>query len=240
MHIGQAVYCIPISCVGRGVGMRRSLHRPFRPRHRFPVAATPVVLTLFATAVFFIRLSARLKPLVETIAVSNAVNHISLAISDAAAESLLSNTVGYSGFVDVATDANGRVSSLSIKAAESSEFKARFISCLCRHLELIEAQDLAVPLGNLSGILWFSALGPDIRVMVRSIGDVSAEYENEFTGVGVNQTRHAVYLRVSVTIQLMIPGDIIPVTAEERVCIAETVIVGEVPDSYLNLQDGDN
>ena len=105
---------------------------------------------------------------------------------------------------------------------------------------MIESQDFYIPMGNLSGVLWLSALGPDVRVLVRSVGDVSADYENEFSDVGINQTRHAIYLKVSVTIQLMIPGRIIPVTAEDRVCVAETVIVGEVPSTYLNLPDGDN
>jgi hypothetical protein len=81
-------------------------------------------------------------------------------------------------------------------------------------------------------------VGPNIRVSVHSVGDVSVVFDNEFTSAGVNQTRHAVYLNVSVTIYLLIPGEIIPVSAEERVCIAEMVIVGEVPDTYLNLQDG--
>ena len=97
---------------------------------------------------------------------------------------------------------------------------------------------LAIPLGNLTGIVLFSALGPSVRVRVQSVGDVKTAYENEFTSAGVNQTKHSIYLNTEVTVYLLIPGEIIPVTVQERVCVAETIIVGDVPDTYLNLKDG--
>ena len=220
--------------------MRRYLRRPFRPCYRFPVIVPPVLITFLVAVVMFSRLSARLEPLIETLAVSNAVNQISTSVSSAAAEAMFETQLNYDNFVDLNTDSDGQVTSLSFQPIAGTRFKQTFISLLCRQLEAIESQDLAVPVGNLTGTLWLSALGPDVRVLVRSIGDVTAEYEHEFTSVGVNQTRHAVYLKVAVVIQLMIPGKIIPVAAEERVCIAETVIVGDVPNTYLNLQDGDN
>ena len=220
--------------------MRRVPHRPFRVQRHLSSAVIPVFSTLILTAMILAWISSQFRPLVETITVSNAINQITLAVGNSAADSLLSLNMDYSGFVDIVTNTDGEVTSLSMKVAEGNEYKREFINCLYSRLGEIERHDLTVPVGNLTGILWLSALGPDIRVAVRSVGDISVDYANEFTSVGINQTRHAVYLCVTVAIQLMIPGEIIPVIAEEKVCIAETVIVGEVPGTYLNLQDGDN
>lgn len=218
--------------------MPKYLRRSFRPHRRLPQAVLPLVATAVLSVAFFVRLSLRLSPLVETMATSKAVNEISVLISSVAEDCLVTERMGYQDFVDVETDRSGRITSLSFRAAEGSRFKAELVSRLSEQLDEIDTSTLSVPVGNLTDMILFSALGPDVRVSVRSIGDVTAAYEHEFTDAGVNQTRHAIFLNVSVTVYLMIPGEMIPVTSEERVCIAETIIVGEVPDAYLNLQDG--
>lgn len=181
-----------------------------------------------------------MKPLIETMAVSKTVNLISLAISEETDNSLAAEDLNYPDFVSMESGENGRVTSLSFKVSEGMRFKRLVTARLVDRLETIDPDELAIPLGNLTGVLLLSALGPSIRVRLQSVGDVKTEYEDEFTAAGVNQTKHAIYLKVEVTVYLLIPGEIIPVSMEERVCIAETIIVGEVPDTYLNVQDGAN
>lgn len=217
--------------------MRR---RPLRIRSRLPSAVLPLIFAAAISFGFFHFLSARVEPLIETMAVSKAVNQISLAISEETDNSLAENQLTYQDFVDVQTGSSGQVTSLSFRTAENTRFKRLVVERLIARLENIDPEQLSVPLGNLTGILFLSAAGPSVRVRVQSIGDVTAEFRNEFTSAGVNQTRHSVYLDLSVTIYLLIPGEIIPVEVAEQVCVAETVIVGQVPDTYLNLQDGVN
>lgn len=214
--------------------------RPLRFRGRAPSALLPLILAAALSFGFFRFLSARLEPLIETMAVSKATNLISLAVSEVTDSSLAECRLTYQDFVDVQTGSSGQVTSLSFRAAENTRFKRLVVEGLVERLENIDPELLSVPLGNLTGILFLSAVGPSVRIKVQSIGDVAAEYRNEFTSAGVNQTRHSVYLDLSVTIYLLIPGEIIPVKVAEQVCVAETVIVGQVPDTYLNLQDGVN
>ncbi|MDE6280627.1 MAG: sporulation protein YunB, partial [Oscillospiraceae bacterium] len=77
-----------------------------------------------------------------------------------------------------------------------------------------------------------------VRVRVDSVGEVIADYTNSFTSAGVNQTLHRVCLDITATIYLFLPGEVLPVTVSSSVCVAETVIVGETPDTYLNLDKG--
>ena len=181
-----------------------------------------------------------MKPLIETMAISKTVNLISLAISEETDDSLADEELTYPDFVSMESGERGQVTSLSFKVSEGTRFKRLVTARLVERLETIHPDELAIPLGNLTGVLLLSALGPSVRVRLHSVGDVKTEYENEFTAAGVNQTKHGIYLRIEVTVYLLIPGEIIPVSVEERVCVAETIIVGEVPDTYLNLQDGEN
>lgn len=214
--------------------------RPFRARRRLPSALLPLLLAAAISAGFFRFLSSQLEPMIKTMAVSKAVNLISLAVSEETDYALAQEQLNYHDFVEMANGASGQVTSLSIKTAEGASFKRLVTQRLVRRLEDVDSNVLDVPLGNLTGVLLLSALGPSVRVRIHSVGDITAVYENEFTSAGVNQTKHSVYLNVSVTVHLLIPGEIIPVTAEDRVCVAETIIVGQVPDTYLNIQDGAN
>ena len=77
-----------------------------------------------------------------------------------------------------------------------------------------------------------------MRVRVDSVGDIAAEYVNTFDAAGVNQTVHRVCLEITATMRLFLPGKILPVSVSSSVCVAETVIVGETPATYLNREKG--
>lgn len=220
--------------------LRYPRRRFVRARRAVPPALLPLLLAAAASIAFFQAVSSRLKPQIETLAVSRTVNLISLAIAEEADRSLTEERLSYDDFISTQTDPDGQVTMLSFRTAESTRFRRLLTERMAARLESIDPDALAIPLGNLTGVVLFSALGPSVRVRVQSVGDVRTAYEQEFVAAGVNQTRHSVYLRVEVTVYLLIPGEIIPVTAQERVCVAETIIVGDVPDTYLNLKDGAN
>ena len=200
----------------------------------------PLLLAAAVSIGFFQCISSRLKPLIETMAVSKTVNLISLAISEETDNSLAEEMLSYPDFVTLETNQDGQVTMLSFRTAENTRFKRLMTERLIARLESIDPNVLSIPLGNLTGVVLFSALGPSIRVRVQSVGDIKTAYENEFTAAGVNQTKHSVYLKTEATVYLLIPGEIIPVTVQERVCVAETIIVGDVPDTYLNFKNGAN
>ncbi len=210
----------------------------FRVRRRLPSFVVPLFLTFVFSIGLFQYISAQLSPVIRTMAESKVKNLISQITAAAVDESLSAEQMTYKDFVIADLGPSGQVVSLSFRTADSAVFKRRVIESLISKLELIRPDELSIPVGTLSGALLFSALGPSVRVRVQSLGDVSAEYRNEFTSAGVNQTRHSVYLDVFITVYLLIPGEIVSVSSCERICVAETIIVGEVPDTYLNFKNG--
>ena len=201
-----------------------------------------VVLPVLAALVLAWRilhtLNGRLRPVLEAAASSRATNLMTQAIDIAVDNCLQENDMNYADFVTMETDSAGRVTSLTSNTAANSRFKRQVVEAVTRQLSTLDSDALGVPLGTLTDQPLLAGAGPSERVKVDSVGEVTADYANSFTSAGVNQTLHRVCLDITATIYLFLPGDVLPVTVASSVCVAETVIVGETPDTYLNLEKG--
>lgn len=201
-------------------------------------AALPVGLALVLALLLLGGLNGRLQPLLKAAALSRATNLMTQAIDAAVDNCLQENNLNYADFVTVETDAAGKVTSLTSNTAANSRFKRQVVDAVVRQLSAIDSADLGVPLGSLTEHPLLSGVGPCVRVKVDSVGDVTAGYVNTFDAAGVNQTVHRVCLEIKATMRLFLPGEILPVSVSSSVCVAETVIVGETPDTYLNMEKG--
>lgn len=198
----------------------------------------PVLAALMTASLFLHGMNKRLRPVLEAKASSQATNLIMQAIDAAVDNCLLENDMSYGDFVTIATDSSGKVTSLTSNTVANSRFKRQVVEAVTRQLGALDSDSLGVPLGSLTGQPLLSGTGPVVRVKVDSVGDVTADYANSFTSAGVNQTLHRICLEITATVQLFLPGEILPVSVSSSVCVAETVIVGETPDTYLNLEKG--
>ncbi len=207
-------------------------------RDRRLTAALPVLAALALSGVVLGTVNRRLGPVLEAKASSQATNLMTQAIDTAVDNCLQENGMSYGDFVTITTDGLGKVTALTSNTAANSRFKRQVVEAVTRQLTTLDSDALSVPLGTLTGQPLLSGKGPSVRVRVDSVGEVAADYANSFTAAGVNQTLHRVSLDITATVRLFLPGKILPVSVSSSVCVAETVIVGETPDTYLNLEKG--
>ena len=106
---------------------------------------------------------------------------------------------------------------------------------ITRQVEALDSEELSIPLGSLTGFATASDLGPVLPVRVLTAAVPTADFENVFTSAGINQTLHRIMLNVLVECTLLIPGGTVDTAVEAQVCAAETLLVGQVPDAYLEL-----
>ena len=81
----------------------------------------------------------------------------------------------------------------------------------------------------------FAGSGPDLPVQVLSVASAEGNYRNDFISAGINQTLHRVILDITVTADLLLPGGVVETFVSTPVCVAETIIIGQVPQTYLEL-----
>ena len=91
-----------------------------------------------------------------------------------------------------------------------------------------------IPIGNLVGIDWFSTYGPKLYVKLLFYGNISANIDDEFTSAGINQTRHTYFVNTKAEVMAIVSGRIITCEIENSMPIAETIILGDVPQVSLN------
>ena len=193
--------------------------------------AVPALAALLVSGLLLHVINGRLRPVLEAAASGQATSLMTQAIAIAVDNCLQENSMGYGDFVTIEKDA-------ASNTASNSRFKRQVVEAVTRQLTTLDSGALGVPLGTLSGQALLSGMGPPVRVRVDSVGEITADYVNSFTAAGVNQTLHRVCLEITATIYLFLPGEVLPVSVSSSVCVAETVIVGETPDTYLNLEKG--
>ncbi len=197
-----------------------------------PVLAAAVLLFWL----FWHSLNVCLRPAMETLALSEATNRISETVSRAVTGCVADRQLTYRDFITMETDESGRVTALTNNLSSTSLLRSELVGAIAGELDGLRQESFGVPLGTLTGWIVFSGRGPEIQVELLSTGNVTCDLRHSFEQAGINQTLHRVMLDVSVTVFLMIPGETLSTVVENEICVAETVIVGQVPDTYLNIE----
>jgi len=118
-----------------------------------------------------------------------------------------------------------------------NRLKTEIVEDVLESLSQINHSELAIPLGNLTGADILSGRGPKVPIRIVPLGVVEANFSNEFVSAGINQTRHQIMMEIHVDVSVLFPGYSAEKKVTTQICVAETVIVGNVPDSYLNFED---
>lgn len=222
--------------------MRAPPRRRPRPRQGRPSRTDgpgALILTLLLgvalAGTVIVCLEMRLRPIVYTVARAQATNALTAVVDGAIASDLSARQVGYVDFVDIQRDATGSITSMSTDMAAMNLLRAEIVSDVLTALDGVDVSEIRIPLGSLldTDLLW--AKGPDLHVQSMRVGTVSAEFHSSFSEAGVNQTLHRINLEVSVPLTLILPGGKTDLTVETGLCVAETVIVGAVPETYLTI-----
>ena len=147
------------------------------------------------------------------------------------------NGVAYSDLMNAQTDAQGRVTMLRADTMRMNELAAQTALRAEEELNNTENQFVDIPLGAALGIRSLSGFGPRMSMQILPIGAVHASFDTEFESAGINQTRHRVFLTLRATVSLIIPTGSQLVEVESTMPIAESIIVGLVPDSFVDVND---
>ena len=101
------------------------------------------------------------------------------------------------------------------------------------HVSEIEQEEISVPMLAFTGWPLISTLGADVNLEIAAVGDAPCSYRSEFTEMGINQTLHSIYIDVAASVEIILPIENIVVTCPSSALVCESVIVGKVPEFYL-------
>ena len=156
-------------------------------------------------------------------------------LNEAAAELLSSGEVTYDSLMHVTMDENGQVRLIQANTPEMNRLASRVSLLAQGRLQEKRDQVVRIPLGSALGMTIFAGAGPRIQVHILPVGSVHAEFHTDFQTAGINQTRHRVSLALTAQVQLVIPTGAKTVEVMTQVAMAESIIVGEVPETFTDV-----
>ena len=201
-----------------------------RARRRFLLVW---LLLVTAALLLFLRLS--VAPVVQELAKARVANRASYVINEAIEEQLENGQIDYDNIVYLEKDVNGNITALKTNIAEINRLKTQILSVVDTMLLDLDINEVGLPLGSLILPELFSGTGPKLPVKVMSISSSDADFRNLFAEAGINQTSHQIMMDVHITMTILTPVGAESVEATSAVVVAETVIVGNVPQSYVNV-----
>ncbi len=202
-----------------------------RKKSRFGRMAK-AVLALIAAVVVLVELDHAVRPVVITMAQYQARVSSILAINEAVLQELEDEQIGYEDLVTITRDEKGAVTSVETDAAAINRVKARLTDAVSAHLAALELEEVEVPLGTLLGWQIFAGRGPAIRFQVVPASFVESNITSTLESAGINQTQHKILMEFTVEMSAIIPGYTTSVQVNTQVSIADTLIIGAVPEFY--------
>ena len=195
-----------------------------------------LILTILLITILFLLFEQNLSQTLLDMAYATA-HSIALETVNRAAQQVVGDGIAYDQLMDVQTDSGGRVAMLRANTMRMNQIVTQTAIMAQEELNSIENQMVDVPLGAALGIRFLGGFGPRLSVQIVPIGAVSTHFETEFETAGINQTRHKIFLTLETSVSLIVPADSRMVQVTSTVPIAESIIVGQVPDSFVDVND---
>lgn len=186
----------------------------------------------------FIGLDFGIRPMVKASAASQTQIAVNRMIQRAVLEVLEEDGLRYQSFVSLQQNLNGETTALTTDTVLINRLQGELLEKILQTLQQYREVKLELPLGSLSGAQFLAGRGPLVTLRLRPVGLVKTKIINQFDEAGINQTRHRIQLQVTVDMLSLLPGYRISSQAQSNIILAETIIVGLVPDAYTEVYGG--
>lgn len=212
-------------------GYRR--HLPKRLLLRMALMAL-LVTVVAAVAVGMVQM----KSLLTRLAISRVTNMVNQIVSDSVDAAIAKGEFDYDRMISFEKDNEGKITAVKSNMPEFNRLQSAILEEVLNRIDQVSSHDLSIPLGSLTGSNLLAGRGPLITVRMQSIGSSRADLKNEFVSAGINQTKHQINLEVIVDIDILVPWGTESTQVVTEVLIADTIVVGRVPDTYLSMESG--
>ena len=205
-----------------------------RPRRNRGIS---ILFLLVALLLFLAAASLYLKDVSTAIAVSDASDAVTVSINNAIADIMRNGDYSADYFVTFEKSEAGEITAISSNMARINALSAKILD------RIVGATDthmltVNIPVGNLTGVSLLMGRGPKVPVKIITMTSSRVEFNNSIVTAGINQTKHQINLEVIVDIDILVPWGTESTQVITEVLIADTIVVGRVPDTYLSMDSG--
>ena len=206
-------------------------------RQRLAIWSALIVLVVTTVACMAI---IHMEPILVSMATARVSNTVNRIVVEAVNDAIQGGEIDYGVLVEFEKDAEGHVTALKSNMAAFNRLQSRIADDILLRLSEVSTTTLAIPIGTLTGSSLLAGRGPALKVKMQSVGSTTASFRNTFGSAGINQTRHQILLDVQVNMSILLPGFRTSTKVNNEISVAETVIVGSVPENYTYFSTAPN
>ena len=197
-------------------------------------AGFSILLLCAVVLALFLMFRGKYRTVIQNLAKTQVMNSTSDLTNDALSRQIEEGSIRYDRIVFFEKDVNGKITALKTNIGEINRLKTDILGIINEEILALDTSDIGIPLGSLILPELLSGKGPVIPVRILSIRNSDATFSSDFSQAGINQTIHQVIMEVSVDVAILVLGETDSFTVTSQVVVAQTVIVGEVPDTFLH------
>lgn len=199
-----------------------------RRRNALPVLAFLLVISILAAGSLFLR------SLSTELAVSMAQDAVSGVVGGIVKEKMSTARAEYGSLIMLEKNAAGEITAVTTDVAALNALAGDIVHEVANATTDHDI-DVSIPLGSLTGSALLLSRGPHIKVRVQVLSSTFSGFNTDIVSIGINQTRHQITLQLREELTLLMPWRAIDTEVITDIPVAETIIVGQVPQSYLNM-----
>lgn len=203
-----------------------------RPLTRRAAARLLLTLALLVLIGMLAVAGTQMKQLLTKLAVTRVTNTVNRIVTQAVNETIDSGEIRYDDLISFEKDNDGKITAVKSNMPEFNRLQSKILNVILERISEVSTRDLSIPLGSLTGANLLAGRGPLVSVRMQSVGSSTAHLENRFVSAGINQTKHQIFLDVDVSVAILLPGFSTATQVSNAFTVAETVIVGTVPETY--------
>ena len=192
-----------------------------------------VLLSTVFVAVIFGSFRLKYRDAIRDLSHTQVMNATSDLINDSIDTQIEAGNIQYDRIVYFEKDLDGKITALKTNMSEVNRLKTDILNRINDEILAIDSSNLSIPIGSLVLPELFSGKGFGIPIQMMAIRNSDASFHSHFSEAGINQTLQQLTMDISVDISVLVLGKTESFTVTSQVVVAETVIVGQVPDTYL-------
>ncbi len=207
----------------------------YRRHSRLKTFVFRLCCVLTAGLTLFLLIDARVRPMIKNTAQVQARSYAAVAAGKHIPEILKQTASTYNSLVDIVRDGNGNIISIQTNAMQLNLLKSKINYAVSTALSGLSGKELGIPIGSLTGLALLNGRGPKLSAIISITGSAETTFLNSFDSVGINQTRHQIFLKTTVNMLIVFPASTLSTAYTYTNLAAETIIMGEVPQFYAGL-----
>lgn len=191
-----------------------------------------IIMIAVATATIIIK---SIDPIVDKLCINEA-QHIATNISNEEARNIMEK-YNYNDLVTIVKDKDNNIAMIQANTTVINNIISEINVNILNNIKDNTNSNIHVYLGSILGLKMLSGMGPKITAKIANTGNVKTTLKSEFTSAGINQTLHKIYIEIQLDVSILTPYNSINTNVTNQVLLAESVIIGTVPNSYYNLNN---